>query len=151
METTNEKNLATFTHLSTLTQYCIPFGNFIFPIVIWSSYKDKSALIDANGKQALNFQLSVLLYTLVLAMIAIPILIISFFNIVPLDEIIHSNHYIGNHFSLENFSGMLLIGLVAILLLACLKVTEFILILIASVKASNGEEYRYPLCIPFIK
>jgi uncharacterized Tic20 family protein len=36
MKTTTEK-IATFTHLSALTQYFIPFGNFIFPILFWTS------------------------------------------------------------------------------------------------------------------
>ena len=80
METTSNKNLAAFTHLSTLTQYCIPFGNYIFPILIWSSNKSKSEFIDYNGKQVINFQLSMFLYSLILAVIAIPILIITFFS-----------------------------------------------------------------------
>jgi uncharacterized Tic20 family protein len=31
METNNKNNTAAFINLSTLTQYFIPFGNFIFP------------------------------------------------------------------------------------------------------------------------
>jgi uncharacterized Tic20 family protein len=30
-------------------------------------------------------------------------------------------------------------------------VAEFFLIIYASIKASNGEKYKYPLTIPFIK
>ena len=44
--TTSEKNVATITHLSTLTQYFIPFGNYIFPILIWSSKKNESEFVD---------------------------------------------------------------------------------------------------------
>ena len=150
METTNTKNLATFTHLSTLTQYCIPFGNYIFPILIWSSNKDKSEFIDYNGKQVLNFQLSLLLYSLVLAVIAVPILITSFFSSIP-SNVILNEAYFENHFSLENITGIVIIALVAILLLASLKVAEFFLIIYASIKASNGEKYKYPLTIPFLK
>ena len=150
METTNTKNLATFTHLSTLSQYCIPFGNYIFPILIWSSNKDKSEFIDYNGKQVLNFQLSLLLYSLVLAVIAVPILITSFFSSIP-SNVILNEAYFENHFSLENITGIVIIALVAILLLASLKVAEFFLIIYASIKASNGEKYKYPLTIPFLK
>jgi len=32
-----------------------------------------------------------------------------------------------------------------------LKIFEFILIIYAAVKASNGERYKYPLTIPFFK
>ena len=89
METTNKKNLATFTHLSTLKQYFIPFGNYIFPILIWTSKKKDSEFVDYHGKQALNFQLSLLLYSLVLAIIAIPIFIIAIFKNIPLKAIIN--------------------------------------------------------------
>jgi uncharacterized Tic20 family protein len=150
METTNTKNLATFTHLSTLSQYCIPFGNYIFPILIWSSNKDKSEFIDYNGKQVLNFQLSLLLYSLVLAVIAVPILITSFFSSIP-SNVILNEAYFENHFSLENITGIVIIALVAILLIVSLKVAEFFLIIYASIKASNGEKYEYPLTIPFLK
>ena len=150
MTPTNGTNTATLLHLSTLTQYFIPFGNYIFPILIWSSNKDKSEFIDYNGKQVLNFQLSLLLYSLVLAVIAVPILITSFFSSIP-SNVILNEAYFENHFSLENITGIVIIALVAILLLASLKVAEFFLIIYASIKASNGEKYKYPLTIPFLK
>jgi len=73
MTTSNDKSISTVLHLSTMTQYFFPFGNYIFPILIWSFNKDKSEFVDYNGKQALNFQLSMLISSLVLAFIAIPI------------------------------------------------------------------------------
>lgn len=151
MKTTNEKNLATFTHLSTLSQYCIPFGNYIFPILIWSTNKDKSEFVDFNGKQVLNFQLSILLYSLVLAAIAIPIFIITVFSNLPLNSIINEDHFMINHFSVENITGIVIVAFIAIFIFIGLKVAEFFLIIYASVKTSNGENYKYPLTIPFIK
>ena len=150
METTNTKNLATFTHLSTLSQYCIPFGNYIFPILIWSSNKDKSEFIDFNGKQVINFQLSMFLYSLILAVIAIPILITTFFSSIPSDAIL-SETYFENHFNVENITGIVIVAIIAAILFVGLKVAEFILIIYASLKASNGENYEYPLTIPFLK
>ncbi|MEM8520606.1 DUF4870 domain-containing protein [Flavobacterium sp. PL12] len=44
MESTTDKNIAAFTHLSSLTQYFIPFGNYIFPILLWSSKKTNQNL-----------------------------------------------------------------------------------------------------------
>jgi len=151
METTNNKNLATFTHLSALSQYCIPFGNYIFPILIWSSNKAKSEFIDFNGKQILNFQLSMFLYSLVLAMIAIPILLLTIFSTIPSEVIFNENVVMENHFSTENITGIVIVAIVAILLFVVLKVAEFFLIIYASVKASNGEKFEYPLTISFIK
>ncbi|WP_269240396.1 DUF4870 domain-containing protein [Flavobacterium limnophilum] len=151
METTNEKNLAAFTHLSTLSQYCIPFGNYIFPILIWSSKKDQSEFIDHHGKQALNFQLSMFLYTLTLGLIALPIILTTIFSNIPLNAIINDDDFIINNFSVENISGIIIVATVAIFMFIGLKVAEFFLIIYASLKASNGEKYRYPLTIPFIK
>lgn len=151
METTNNKNLATITHLSSLSQYCIPFGNYIFPIVIWSSNKDKSEFIDFNGKQVINFQMSMFLYSLVLAMIAIPIILITIFSNVPIDTIIDDRVFIRDHLSFENITGSAIAAIVAIILFVSLKVAEFFLIIYASVKASTGEKFQYPLTISFIK
>lgn len=151
MTTTNEKNIATVLHLSTLTQYIIPFGNFIFPIVIWSSKKGESEFIDYNGKQVLNFQLSIFLYTVVLFLIAIPIFIYTIFQNIPFDACIHDHDFVFNHINIQHVSGIVIVGIVALLLFIFLKVAEFILIIHAAVKASNGEEYKYPLSIPFFK
>ncbi len=149
METTSNKNLATFTHLSSLSQYFIPFGNYIFPILIWSTNKDKSEFIDYNGKQVINFQLSVFLYSLILAIIAIPILIFTIFSSVTLNEIINENESFRN-LTVENISGFAILAVVAVLLFVGLKVAEFFLIIYAAVKTSNGDKFIYPLTIPFI-
>jgi uncharacterized Tic20 family protein len=54
MKTTTEK-IATFTHLSALTQYFIPFGNFIFPILFWTSKKTSlNLLITVENKPLIS-------------------------------------------------------------------------------------------------
>jgi uncharacterized Tic20 family protein len=151
MENTNEKNIATFTHLSTLTQYFIPFGNYIFPIILWSSKKDKSEFVDFHGKQAMNFQLSVLLYSIIMALIAIPILIFTIFNHVSLDAVINNDNFVINNFNFSDQIGLITVGLTTVFLFGCLKVAEFFLIIYASIKTSTGEHYKYPITIPFIK
>ncbi len=151
METTTEKNTATFTHLSSLTQYFIPFGNYIFPILIWSSKKDKSEFVDYNGKQVLNFQLSLLLYSLVLIMIAVPTFLITFFKNIPFEALVNDHDIIFRNFSFDGSIGLLTIGLMAVLIFGILKVAEFFLIIYAAIKTSNGERFRYPITIPFIK
>ncbi|MEO8236921.1 MAG: DUF4870 domain-containing protein [Flavobacterium sp.] len=151
MENTSEKNTATFTHLSTLSQYIIPFGNYIFPILIWTSYKDKSEFVNHHGKQTLNFQLSLLLYTLVLALIAIPIFITVFLQNLPMEAVFNDEHFTITNFDFEGSIGLLSIGATAVLLFGLLKVVEFFLVIYASIKTSNGEYYKYPMTIPFIK
>jgi uncharacterized Tic20 family protein len=151
MENTSEKNTATFTHLSTLTQYIVPFGNYIFPILIWTSYKDKSEFVNHHGKQTLNFQLSLLLYTLVLALIAIPVFVTVFLQNLPLEAVFNDEDFVIRNFNFEGNIGLITIGATAVVLFGLLKFVEFFLVIYASIKASNGEYYKYPLTIPFIK
>ena len=151
METTSEKNTATFTHLSTLSQYIIPFGNYIFPILIWTSYKDKSEFVNYHGKQTLNFQLSLLLYTLILALIAIPIFAFVLLKNLPINTVFNDEDLIIRDLNIDGNIGILSIGATAVLLFGLLKFVEFFLVIYASIKASNGELYKYPLSIPFIK
>jgi uncharacterized Tic20 family protein len=151
MTTSNEKNTATFLHLSALAQYIFPFGNYIFPIIIWSTKKNESQFVDNNGKQVLNFQLSILIYSITICLIAIPILIYAIFKKMPLHFDFDSDNFIiGNLFHGE-FSNWAIIGFIAVLLFFLIKIIEFALIIYAAVKASNGECYKYPLSIPFFK
>ena len=151
MESTTDKNIAAFTHLSSLTQYFIPFGNYIFPILLWSSKKDKSEFVNHNGKQVLNFQLSLFLYSILLIMIAIPCFLISIFNNIPFTTIINENSFNMSNFNLHDNIGILTLGLTSLLIFGMLKVAEFFLIIYAGIKTSNGEYFKYPITIPFIK
>jgi uncharacterized protein len=151
METTNEKSTAIVTHLSTLCQYIIPFGGFIFPLLIWSSKKEDSKYVDHHGKQALNFQLSILLYSFVFLLIAIPTFIIWLVKLIDFTKIDDYNYTINEVFLSTNLTGFVIVGIVATMLFALLRITEFFLIIYAAVKSSNGEYYKYPLTIPFIK
>ena len=71
MEDTVNKNTAILLQLSALTQYFIPLGNYIIPTVIWSTQKERSKFVDYNGRQLINFQLSLLLYYLILGVTSI--------------------------------------------------------------------------------
>jgi uncharacterized Tic20 family protein len=151
METPNERNTATLTHLSALSQFFIPFGNFIFPILIWSTKKDKSEFVNHHGKQELNFQLSLLMYTLILWAIAIPIFIFTFLQNMSFTTFINENDLSFTDLNLGDNIGIITFGIIALLLYGLLRVAELFLIIYASIKASNGEKYNYPLTIRFIK
>lgn len=151
MYTTSEKNLATLIHLSSLTQYCIPFGNYIFPIVIWSSKKEESEFIDYHGKQVLNFQLSILLYSLVLLAISIPLTIYAVLKEIPVENYEYSKHFFKAHLFHGNIPLLGIIGIITGVLFIIVKCIEILIIINAAVKAINGEHYRYPLSIPFFK
>lgn len=151
MESSNEKSIGSLIHLSALSQYIIPFGNYIFPLLLWSSKKDKSAFVNHNGKQALNFQLSMLLYSLIALAIAIPTCLFWAISIAEKLDINEHQVTIREVITAQNITGMVILGLVALVLTACLKLSEFFLIIYASFKSANGEYYKYPLTINFIK
>ena len=75
--------------------------------------RDESTWVNENGKSSLNFQLSMLLYIVLVA----PLCLI----------------------------------LIGIPIIAVLMLLRIIFIVIASIRASKGEEFRYPLAIPFIQ
>jgi hypothetical protein len=119
----NDKNYSALTHLSGFAGWLFPFGNIIAPLVLWSAKKNESSFIDAHGKTAVNFQLSLTTYSFLLAILIIPIAIFT-----------------------------LGLGLIAILLgIIPVIILKFILIISASINASNGVLYEYPFTIEFIK
>jgi len=69
----DHNNIMTMIHHSTFSSLIIPLGNFIVPFILWIVNKDKSKFINQHGKQALNFQISILLYLLMGGIIALPI------------------------------------------------------------------------------
>ncbi len=76
----DERMWATFCHLGTFGGYFVPFGSIIVPLVIWIIQKDNYPLVDDQGKEALNFQISIFIYKLislilVFVLIGIPLLI----------------------------------------------------------------------------
>jgi uncharacterized Tic20 family protein len=148
--TNSERNFATATHLSALSQYFIPFGNFILPIVIWSSKKEQSSFVNENGKQIINFQLSLLVYSLTLLFVSVPLIAYNFFNKVPLNQ---WDSFDLNFHSLNwsDFTFSLSVGVIAFLLFGFMKITEFVLIVLAAVSTTNNKTYKYPLTIPFLK
>jgi hypothetical protein len=50
---------AMFCHLSALLGIWIPFGTLIGPLILWQMKREMDPFIDAQGKEALNFQLTV--------------------------------------------------------------------------------------------
>ncbi|MFN7948430.1 MAG: DUF4870 domain-containing protein [Blastocatellia bacterium] len=56
--TQDEKTFATLAHLSALAGCIIPFGNILGPLIIWMMKKDQSWFVNDQGKEALNFQIT---------------------------------------------------------------------------------------------
>lgn len=103
-------------HLIALAGFLVPpiIASIVATLVLWLIKREDSPLIDDQGREALNFQITIFLYAIASVMM-IPLL-----------------------------------GL-GILLLVGVVVFDFIYILVAAVKASEGVAFRYPACIRLIK
>lgn len=66
-----ERTYSMLCHLSALSGLIIPFGHFLGPLVIWLIKKDQYAEVDRQGKDALNFQLSLTIYLVIAAFLII--------------------------------------------------------------------------------
>lgn len=65
------RNWAMICHLSGLSGFVIPFGNVLGPLIVWAIKKDDHSFIDDQGKEALNFQLTMTLCLIVSAIMII--------------------------------------------------------------------------------
>jgi hypothetical protein len=81
----DERIWAMLCHISAFAFFIFPFGNIIAPLIIWLIKKEEYPLVDDQGKESLNFQISVTIYALVaviLIIIAIGILLLIAIGII---------------------------------------------------------------------
>jgi len=71
MSESQARNWAVLIHLSALLGFIIPFGNIIAPLVIWLIKKEESPFIDDQGKEAVNFQISMTIYAIISAILIV--------------------------------------------------------------------------------
>jgi uncharacterized protein len=125
----DERTWALLAHLSGLSGvFTSGIGTVVGPLVVWLLGKDKHPFIDRHGKEALNFGITVLIAAFALALVA-------FFLMLP-----------AMFFMPAVFPLLLLIPLYLGLVVAW-----FAFVIIGAIKASNGEEYTYPVAIRFVK
>jgi uncharacterized Tic20 family protein len=75
-----ERNWSMLCHLSAFAGFFFPFGGVIGPLICWLTRRDESTWVNVNGKASLNFQLSMLLYMILVIplcfiIVGIPIII----------------------------------------------------------------------------
>jgi uncharacterized Tic20 family protein len=64
-----ERTWGMLAHLSTFAGFIVPLGSVIGPLVVWLVKRDRSAFVADQGKEALNFNLSVLGAALICALL----------------------------------------------------------------------------------
>lgn len=84
--TTNDERIyAMVIHLSALAAYALPaVGAVLGPLVAWLVWKDKSAFADDQGKEAINFQLTLFIISAALIVFGIVTLGLGFIVAGPL-------------------------------------------------------------------
>ncbi len=65
--TKEQRTWGMLAHLSAIAGFFLPFGNIIGPLVVWLIKKDEMMFVNDQGKEALNFQISVSIYAIVSA------------------------------------------------------------------------------------
>ncbi|MCF8243066.1 MAG: DUF4870 domain-containing protein [Melioribacteraceae bacterium] len=70
-------------HISAFAFFIFPFGHIIGPLVIWLIKREQFPFVDDQGKEVLNFQISITIYSTValifsFVLIGIPFLIAFF-------------------------------------------------------------------------
>ncbi len=63
-------------HLSSLIAMAVGGMTFLGPLIVWLVKKDQSAFVDDQGKEALNFQIAVMIVTLICMVTVIGILLL---------------------------------------------------------------------------
>jgi len=100
-------------HASALLGLFLHFlGHLLGPLIVWLVKRGDSPEIDAHGKESLNFQLSMLIY--------------------------------------DAIAAILCIILIGIPILIALWIMNTVFVIIASIRASEGKFYRYPITIRFL-
>jgi uncharacterized protein len=72
-------NMGMLCHLLALSGLIIPLGNVLGPLVIWLMKKDSDPYVDEQGKESVNFQISVAIYMFVSLLLMM--IVIGFFLI----------------------------------------------------------------------
>jgi len=67
----DERTFSMLCHLSALSGLIIPFGHIIGPLVVWLLKKEEFPEVDRQGKAALNFQLSLTIYSIIAGILVI--------------------------------------------------------------------------------
>ena len=68
---------ALFCHLSALLGIWVPFGSLIGPLILWQMKREMDPFVDDQGKEALNFQISVAIASAICLLLMV--VVIGFF------------------------------------------------------------------------
>jgi len=144
MNQNTENSNSMLIHLSALSKYIIPLGSILLPLILWQTTKKDSAYVDHHGKEAVNFNLSFLIYNVISVFILLGSLGGTLFSAIKAEQLGNEADFASILFGTGGF-------ITAIIVLSIIGIVKLILMIIAAVKANQGILYRYPLTIKFLK
>lgn len=68
-ENPQERTFAMLCHLLAFAGVVIPFGHILGPLIMWLVKKEGMPFVDEQGKESLNFQISMTIYGAVSALL----------------------------------------------------------------------------------
>ncbi|MBI0444727.1 DUF4870 domain-containing protein [Deinococcus sp. DB0503] len=142
-----DRTPALIIHLSPLLGLVLPaLGNVLGPLAAWLAYRDRAPVLDQQGKEALNFQLSVWLYAFLTGL-----LFLALFSLGLLGGVFGAaagSPHLGALALFGSLAAFFAFFIPASLVLWALPL---VVMLLAVLRVSQGQAYRYPLRIRFIR
>jgi uncharacterized Tic20 family protein len=117
-----DRQWAMIAHLSALVAIWMGGMLFLGPLIVWLIKKGEMPFVDDQGKEALNFQLNMLILKVAAVVIGFPIGILTM--------------------------GLGLIPLA--MLLGALYFVDIIMVIVAAIEVNGGATYRYPFIIRIV-
>lgn len=84
----DERTWGMLCHLVALSGFIVPFGTILGPLIIWLIKKDEMPFVDDQGKESLNFQLTMFIAFIISALLMlvfigfILVIILAIFDLV---------------------------------------------------------------------
>lgn len=79
---------AMFCHLSALLGIWVPFGSLIGPLILWQVKREMDPFIDDQGKEALNFQISVAIASAICLLLMVVVIGFFLFGLVAIGALV---------------------------------------------------------------
>lgn len=117
----------------------IPFGNILGPLIVWMVKKDYVPLVREHGKEAVNFQLSIITYAA----------IIGVFGVIPMLLCHNVAMPYGVYIPRLAFAYDIIPGIFIVILAILLPILWVVEVVRASIAASEGKLYKYHFSIHY--
>ncbi|ARV60507.1 hypothetical protein BZZ01_19400 [Nostocales cyanobacterium HT-58-2] len=118
----------------------LPFLNILGPLIIWHSRKKYDPWIDFQGKESLNFQLSLTVYALI-------VIFVSLLMVFATCGVAVTTYLSAKHMA-TIFNSLIA---VLSLFISALMLSQLIFVNFAAIRAYKGQYYRYPFTIRFLR